>query len=187
MKSFLWIGAAIFLALPARAGIKIAYVDTTRAFESFYKTNDVAVRIAAKNEKFKLEIHDLQAEYQQASLEAQNLEAAAKDPVNSSQVRKDKDSALAQKVKDLELMDSEITRVRRDRGQEINDELSRDHQEIYDEIIKVISIYATAQGFDLVIDKRSYGHAPIMIFASGQIVDLTTPIITRLNATHHTH
>ena len=156
------------------------------AFEAFYKTNDLAVRIATKSEKFKKEIHDMQAEYQQASLDAQNLETAAKNPVNSPEVRKSKDAVLAQKVKDLELMDQEITRVRRDRSQEINDELSRDHQEIYDEIVRTIASYSTAQGYDLVFDKRAGAHGPVLPFASGKITDLTAPIITRLNASHHT-
>ena len=120
-------------------------------------------------------------------LEAQNLEAAAKNPARPPQARKESDTALAQKVKDLELMDAEITRVRKSRSQEINDELSRDHQEIYDEIVRVVAAYSTAQGYDLVLDKRASGHGLIMTFASANIVDLTAPIIVRLNATHHTH
>jgi Skp family chaperone for outer membrane proteins len=171
---------------PARAELKIGYVDTEKAFAAYYKTDEMAEKIAAKSVRFQKEIHDLQLEYQQAANEAEGLELAAKNPRNSPAVRKSKDAVLAEKVKDLQSLDDEIGRMQRSRTQEVKDELSRSHQEIYEEIVKAIVAYVGPQGYDLVLDKTSYAQGESMLFASAQVVDLTPTIILRLNSTHHT-
>ena len=180
----------LFLLLafqPAQAELKIGYVDTEKVFAAYYKTDEMAVKIATQTARFQKQIHDLQLEYQQAANEAEGLELAAKNPGSSPAVRKSKDAILAERVQNLQSMDDEIGRMQKSRTQEVKDELKRYHQEIYEEIVKVIAAYGGPQGYDLVLDKTAYAQGESMLYASAHVVDLTPLIILRLNSTHHTH
>jgi Skp family chaperone for outer membrane proteins len=182
-KLFLAAFLAFSLGLPACADLKVALVDTGQAFDAFYKTKDMATRIAAKQAKFAKDIQELEEEYESARMDARNLEATAKNTSISPDLRQSSDTALAQKVRDLQSMESEIDQMRRSRSQEIKDDLLRSHQEISDEIMRVITAYVTAEGYDLVLDKSiSQPNMSSFPFYSGKVTDLTADIITRLNA-----
>jgi Skp family chaperone for outer membrane proteins len=185
MKKFFLTGfLALSFGLSASADLKIALVDTGKAFDAYYKTKDTAAKIAAKENTFKKEMQDLQIEYEQSQEEAQTLEMAAKDASLPSDVRKDKDSALAQKVQDLQSMERELKQMGQERAQEIRDQLLRDHQEIADEIMKAITDYAGPHGYDLILDRSAVSQRSITLFPfnAGGVVDITDEIIAKLNA-----
>jgi Skp family chaperone for outer membrane proteins len=185
MKKLVVIGLVVlFSGLPARADLKIGVVDTGKAFDAFYKTQQMAVRIAAKRAGYQKEIEGLQSQHENLSGEAQKLDEEIKDPSTPADVRKTKDTSLAQKVQDLEALEAEIDQVRQTDTKQIKDELQRDHEEISEEILQVINAYAAAQGYDIVLDETSDPTAPspLYFFGSSHIDDLTKDIITKLNA-----
>lgn len=186
MKKFLLAGfLALSFGLPACADLKIALIDTGKVFDSFYKTKDTATRIAGKKKIFEKDIHDLLLEYQSSQKEAQNLADAVKASSTPLEIRKSDDKALGEKVKDLQAMEKEISQMRQSRSQEIQDDLLRSHQEISDEMMKVIVAYVAGQGYDLVLDKTSaatgveLSHFP---YNSSNVFDLTDEIVKRVNA-----
>lgn len=190
MKKLFLVGfLALSFGLPACADLKIALIDTGKAFDAYYKTQEMAAKIAAKKTTFEKDIHELQADYESANQEAQTLADAVKSPSTPLDVRKSKDAALAQKVQDLQLMDREIDQMRRSRSQEIRDELMRGHQQVADEMMKVITAYVSSHGYDLVLDKASGTTVTWTIFpyTSGQVADLTNEIIAKLNASAPSH
>jgi Skp family chaperone for outer membrane proteins len=185
MKKLVVIGLVVFLSgLPARADLKIGVVDTGKAFDAFYKTQQMAVRIAAKRESYQKDLADLQAQHANLTGEAQKLDEEIKDPTTPMDVRKSKDVALAQKVQFLQALEHEIDQVRQTDTQQIRDELLLDHKEISEEIQGVISAYAAAQGYDIVLDETSDSTAPSPLYFQGssRIDDLTKDIIAKLNA-----
>jgi Skp family chaperone for outer membrane proteins len=185
MKKLVVIGLLAFsLGLPARADLKVARVDTSKVFDAFYKTQEMATRIAVKRATFEKQIEQLTNEHSNLDQEAQRLNDEEKSPATSPELRKSDDAALAQKVVDLQLVEKEIDQVRKTDSQEIHDELLRSHQEISDELLKAIAAYGAAQGYDLILDETSDPTAPspLYFYGSSNVDDLTTQIIAKLNA-----
>jgi Skp family chaperone for outer membrane proteins len=185
MKKLVVIGLlALSLGLPARADLKVARVDTSKVFDAFYKTQEMATRIAARRATFEKQIEQLTNEHSNLDQEAQRLNDEEKNPATSPELRKSDDAALAQKVVDLQLVEKEIDQVRKTDSQEIHDELLRSHQEISDELLKAIAAYGAAQGYDLILDETSDPTAPspLYFYGSPNVDDLTTQIIAKLNA-----
>ena len=167
------------------ADMKIGVVDMGKAFDVYYKTKDNAVRIAKEEVKFKKEIEDFRTEYVQSSSEADSLAAAAKDTSLPVATRKDKDFALAQKVQDLKSLENDIRQMSGERKDEVQDDLRRSHKEILEQISKVVSDYASKEGYDLVFD-TSVDSDQWMVsrlpFRTAKVFDLTEQIIKKLNA-----
>jgi Skp family chaperone for outer membrane proteins len=185
MKKLVLIGLLAFaFSLPGRADLKIALVDTGKAFDAFYKTQQAAVRIEAKRASYEKEVRDLQAQHITLDQEAQKLSDEIKDPSTPMDARKSDDASLAKKVQDLQMLEKEMDQVRQTDTQEMRDELTRSHQEISDEMMKVIVAYVTSKGYDLVLDKSSdpNGPASLIFYGTSRVDDLTSEIINQLNA-----
>jgi outer membrane protein len=170
----------------ATADLKVAVVDLNKAFDSYYKTKDAQARLKEKEEGYQKEIQDLITEYQHMGEEAQGLDKARQDPTLSQAARDDKGKALDQKKQDLVNLGNKIQEMRTERGKEIQDELVRQHKAIVEDISKVISDYASPQGYDLVIDKSSQSAASgvsLVLYSSNKLTDVTNDIVTLLNKT----
>ena len=168
----------------AMADLKVAVVDLSKAFDAYYKTKDAQARIKEKEEGFQKDVQDMKVDYDHMVEEAQKLQDAINDPTLSSQARDDKKKALQAKGQDLQNMERKIQETTNERNRELQDEIVRRHKEIVDEITKVVNDYSGPQGFDLVIDKSSSSSTgvPLVLYNSGKLIDITTDIITKLNA-----
>jgi outer membrane protein len=169
----------------ATADLKVAVVDLSKAFDSYYKTKDAQARIKEKEDGYQKDIQDMKVDYDHMVEEAQTLKNAASDPTLSPAARTDKNNALQAKVQDLQNMERKLQETSNERNRELQDEIVRRHKEIVDEITKVVTDYSAPQGFDLVIDKSSSSSTgvPIVLYNSSKLVDITNDIITKLNST----
>jgi outer membrane protein len=170
----------------ASADLKVAVIDLGKAFDAFYKTKDAQAKLKEKQDTYQKEIQDLITEYQHMGEEAQQLQQASTDPTLSQAARDEKAKALDAKKQDLVAMGNKIQEMKVERGRELQDETFRRHKEIVDEISKVITDYSGPQGFDLVLDKSPASASTgvgIVLYNSTKLVDITTAIITQLNAT----
>jgi outer membrane protein len=180
--------ACLFALAPfslASADLKVAVIDLSKAFDQYYKTQEAQDRLKTKQEGYEKEIQDLINDYQQMGTEAQHLSDQAKDPTLSAQARADKQTALDAKKQDMINLGNKIQEMKVERGRELQDERFRRHQEIVDEISKVVTNYAGPQGYDLVIDKSSASTASgvsIILYNSAKLTDITADIIKLLNA-----
>ena len=169
----------------AMADMKVAVIDLSKVFDSYYKTKDAQARIKTKQDGFQKEYQDLITDYQHMGEEAQKLQDAAKDPTLSQPARDDKTKALQAKAQDLQNMQRKIEEMKNERTRELQDEMVRRHKEIVDELSKNISDYASSQGFDLVIDKSSQSATSgvsMVLYSSSKLTDITGDIITKVNA-----
>src|ERR1700677_3759380 len=85
----------------ATADLKVAVVDLSKAFDSYYKTKDAQARIKEKEDGYQQDIQDMKVHYDHMVEEAQTLKNAASDPTLSAAARDDKNKALQAKVQDL--------------------------------------------------------------------------------------
>jgi outer membrane protein len=170
----------------ASADLKIAVVDLNKAFDSYYKTKDDSVRLNEKVATYKKEVQDSMTDFQQMQDEAKKLYDAANDPTLSQAARDDKKKALDAKNQDLITLRNKIQEMETERSKELQEEQMRRRKEIVDEISKVVSDYSGPQGYDLVIDKSSLSAlsgAPILLYNSSKLIDITADIVTLLNKT----
>ena len=187
MKRLLFLCLLAFAPISlASADLKVAVVDLGKAFDSYYKTKDASARIDAKKVTYQKEIQDQVAEYQHMSDDAKKLYDGSNDQTLTQEARDEKKKALDIKKQDLLNMQNKIQEMQTERTNEIKDELYRRHKEILDEITKVITDYSGPRGYDLVIDKSSASAASgvsIVLYSSGNLIDITGDIVKQLNAT----
>jgi outer membrane protein len=170
----------------ASADLKIAVIDLSKTFDSYYKTKDASARLQEKYSAYQKDVQSLVTDYQHMGAEAQELDKAANDPTLSAASRQDKATALNAKKQDLVNLGEKIKEMQTERGREFDDEKFRLHQEIVGEISKVINDYSGPQGYDLVIDKSNASAASgvsIVLYNSSKLIDITTDIVTLLNKT----
>jgi outer membrane protein len=170
----------------ASADLKIAVIDLSKAFDSYYKTKADNATLQDKKAGYQKEIQSYVDDYERMDQEAQELDKAANDPTLSAQARQDKAAALNTKKQDLVNLGNKIKETQTERSHELEEELLRQHKEIVDEISKVIEGYAAPQGYDLVIDKSSISAGSgvsIFLYNSSKLIDITSDIVTLLNKT----
>jgi outer membrane protein len=187
MKKLLLVCLLAFVPFTiASADLKIAVIDLSKAFDSYYKTKEAQARLKEKQDSYTKEIQDLINDYQHMGEEADALNKASTDPTLAQAAKDDKAKALQEKKQDLVALGNKIQEMKVERTKEIQEELFRRHKEIVDEITKVVNDYSGPQGYDLVIDKSSQSAASgvsIVLYNSSKLIDITTDIVTRLNKT----
>ncbi len=139
----------------ASADLKIAVIDLSKAFDSYYKTKDAQARIKQKEDSYQKDLQDMKVDYDNMVEEATKLKDAANDPTLSAAARDEKNKALQEKYQDLQNMERKLQETSSERNRELQDEIVRLHKEIVDEIAKVVTDYSGPQGFDLVLDKSA--------------------------------
>jgi outer membrane protein len=168
----------------ASADLKIAVIDLSKAFDSYYKTKDAQARIKEKEDSYQKDLQDMKVDYDAMVEEATKLKDAANDPTLSPAARDDKNKALQEKYQDLQNMERKLQETSSERNRELQDEIVRLHKEIVDEIAKVVTDYSGPQGFDLVLDKSASASTsvPTVLYNSNKLVDITQDVINKLNA-----
>ena len=186
MNKLLLVGLLLLAPVSiASADLKVAVVDLSKTFDSYYKTKDASAKIEAKKATYQKEISGAVTEFDQMQKNAKKVFDASNDPTLSAAARADKAKALEPLKMDLMNMKNKITEMETERGNEIKEEVVRRHKEIVDEISKAITEYSVPQGFDLVIDKSSASAAsgvPIILYNSSKLIDITSDIVSKLNA-----
>jgi outer membrane protein len=126
----------------------------------------------------------MKTDYDQMYEQTQKLRDAANDPTLSPEARADRNKAFEAKMQDLQNMQAKLQQTTQERNSELQDEIVRRHNEIVQEIAKVVTDYSAPQGFDLVIDKSSSSATgvPILLYSSSKLVDITDAVIAKLNA-----
>jgi Skp family chaperone for outer membrane proteins len=168
----------------ASADLKIATIDMGKAFEKYYKTQEIQTHLQEKYKEAQKELQDQVADYQRISDEVSLLDKESKDPTLAPEAQKDKARARDQRGADLQAKQRAIEEFRNERTNELNDEKVRRHQEVLDAILKVVNDYSGPQGFDLVLDKTStsVSGSPFVLFNSAKLTDITPDVIKLLNA-----
>jgi outer membrane protein len=184
MKKSLLLACLLFAPFSlASADLKIATVDLGKAFQAFYKTKDSNAKLKEKEDSYRKDISDMQADYDHMVEEANKLRDAATDPTLSPAAQDEKKKAFQAKAQDVQNMSRKIQETSSERGRELQDEQFRRRKEIVDEISKVVTDYSGPQGYDLVLDKTPGATGvPVVLFNSAKLVDITNDIITKLNA-----
>jgi len=186
MKKLLF--AALLLFIPvslASADLKIATIDLSKTFDSYYKTKEAAAHLKQKQDEAQKEIQDQVADYQKIGDNVQQLNQEANDPTLSAEARNEKAKARDQRAGDQVAKERQIEEFKTERSNELKDEYMRRRKEIVEVIQKAINDYSGPQGYDLVIDRSSTSVSSgvsVVLYNSSKLTDITDDIIKKLNA-----
>jgi outer membrane protein len=186
MKKLLFLGLLVFVpASLASADLKVATVDLGQAFDAYYKTKEDAAHLKDKELEAQKEVQDKNADYQRIGDEVSKLYQESKDPTLSAEARAEKAKARDLRGGDLDAARRSLNEFVDERKKELQDEYLRRRNDVVAELTKVINDYASAQGYDLVLDKTSASvtsGVPIVLFTSPKLTDITADVIKQENA-----
>ena len=160
VKVFVTILVFFVLALGTSfaADSKMAYVDLSRLFDEYYKTKEYDVVLEGKHKGFEKErntkIDAIKDAEGKLNLLAEDKRAAAE--------------------KDIEKMKTDLLEYDRQKKADLTKERNEKIREILLEIEKIVSDYATGQGFTMIINDR------VLIYGDKSL-DITEPILKKLN------
>lgn len=138
--------------------LKVAYVDLAKIFDEYKKTKD-SEKVLEEKGKGK--------EGERAKMVDEVKKLKDEQGILSEKAKAEKQGAIDTKIKALQEYD---TKTRNDLMKDRNDMLAG----IMKDIEKVVSDYAKANGYDIVLNSR------MLLYGSDQY-DLTSEILTRLN------
>ena len=156
-------------ASPARAQVKLAYVDMQRALGEIEEGKIAKSKL---QNQFQAKQKDLDAKQEDLKRESANLEAMAREGVL-------KDEKLRDKRADLERKIMEVTKYWQDSQKALADEERKLTQEIFTKMAIIIRGIAEAEGFTFVFDKAESG----LVYAPDSL-DLTNELVQKYNAKH---
>src|SRR5436190_21290640 len=185
MKSLCLLAVSLSLvSAVSAADLKIGVVDVAKAFSEYYKTKEANAKLQDNATKAKEEMNERLSALKKLNDDAEGLGKEVQDPVLSDNVRNKKRAELQSKVNELRSLDKDIQEFRQRRSDQLQQENMQQRKGLYDEILKVITDKAKADGYDLVFDKSGVSASlmPFLLHAKeGATTDFTPELIVELN------
>lgn len=146
------------LATPALAKDKLGYVDLSRLFDEYYKTQDYDKTLETKHKGFE---------------EARNVKI---EKIRESQgklglLNEEKKASLEEEI---EKMKAELLEFDRQKKADLTKERNEKIREILLEIENEVSAYAEKEGFSMILNDR------VLVYGN-QTIDVTEKILKKLN------
>lgn len=174
--------AALCVASPAHAQLKVGIVDMTTVFSSYYKTKDAETKINAQRADAKKDL-DARLDVLKKSMEEINK---LNQDIEKPELSKDgKDKATKQrdeKIAEARNLDREISEYRQTKEKGLQEQYLRMRKDLVDDIMVTVNDKVKAAGYDLVLDKSglSLAQIPTVLFSRPDM-DFSNEIVTALN------
>lgn len=174
--------AALFVASPAHAQLKVGIVDMTTVFSSYYKTKDAESKINAQRADAKKDL-DTRLDVLKKSMEEinklnQDIEKQELSKEGKEKAAKQRD----EKIAEARNLDREITEYRQTKEKGLQEQYLRMRKDLVDDIMVTVNEKVKTAGYDLVLDKSglSLAQIPTVLFSRPDM-DFSNDIITALN------
>lgn len=159
--------AALLHAVPAKADVKIGYVDLQRALNEIDEGKAAKARLKTEFEQKQKVLDDKQAEFTRLRGEFEKQASVlAEGP------RKERQEDLDRKFVELQSTFAQLQKELSEREREAT-------RGIFDKMGVIIRESAEAEGFTMVLEKNDAG----ILYAAGAL-DLTNELIRKYNARH---
>ena len=172
-----------FLGAPALAQTKIATVDLKQLFENYYKTKLASQAIQDRADELEKDYTSMAADLKKRSDQYEQIVESANDQAVSDDERARRKQEADDQYKQLQDSKAAIDQFDRQAQMTLADQKQRMHDNIMDEIKKLVAEKAKAGGYTLVLDtsgQTSSGIASV-IYTDGNN-DLTSDALKELNA-----
>ena len=166
----------------AQESLKIATVDMTKAFESYWKTTLSNKQVAERRADFDKIEQGLIDDIKLARQEHAGLVQSVQDPANSQEKREADAKIAQQKARDYDGLLRRHNEYRQNRDRTMAQMAQRLSWARIEEIKEIISTKAKEGGYDIVLNTaKSAADTTAVLYTAGKN-DLTDSIIAELNA-----
>lgn len=163
---------------------RIATIDMTKAFDSYWRTKQADAALKEQAAEMDKELKGFMDERAKAVEDYQKLLASANDPALSVEEREKRKAEAEKKLADLRELEQTIQQYERQARVTLDEKQRRLRANLVNEIRAVVESRAKAGGYVLVIDSAAVGanNVPIVLYRTAEN-DLTEEVIRQLNAT----
>jgi Skp family chaperone for outer membrane proteins len=170
--------AGAILSGSAVAQGRIATVDLTKAYNSYWKKRDAESLLKDEQTNVEKDLKAMQETYKKLNDEYQKLLDSASDPAVSTEEREKRKSQADEKLKQLKQKQEDFVAYRNRAEVDLTERKKSTISRIVTEIRNVVAARAKTAGYSLVLDA---GNEAAVIYSSGEN-DITADIIKDLNA-----
>jgi Skp family chaperone for outer membrane proteins len=170
-------------ALGAPAQGRIATVELTKVFDSYWKTKQSKAALADREADLKKDLDDMQESHKKLIQQYQKQVVDANDQAVSSEERDKRKKALEGKAKEVreseETLKQMASRIRAD----LDTMAKRMMEQVLKDIRETVEAKGKAGGYTFVVDSsaKSLSNAEVFLYNAGDS-DLTKAVIDQLNA-----
>ena len=183
-KTLFLLACFFSLALSVSAQGKIGTIDLRRVFDEYYKTKAADATLKDRAGDLDKERKALLEQYQKSTDDYKKaLDDANNQAVSADEREKRKKSAEG-KLLEIKELEQNITQFDKQATNTLTEQQRRMRDNILGEIRGVINAKAKAAGYGMVIDTaaESVNKTPIILYTSGNENDLTSAVLSQLNA-----
>ena len=183
-KTLFLLACFFSLALSVSAQGKIGTIDLRRVFDEYYKTKAADATLKDRAGDLDKERKALLEQYQKSTDDYKKaLDDANNQAVSADEREKRKKSAEG-KLLEIKELEQNITQFDKQATNTLTEQQRRMRDNILGEIRGVINAKAKAAGYSMVIDTaaESVNKTPIILYTSGNENDLTSAVLSQLNA-----
>lgn len=183
-KTILLLTFSFGLALSAGAQGKIGTIDLRRVFDEYYKTKAADATLKDRAGDLDKERKALLDQYQKSTEDYKKALDDANNQAVSADEREKRKKTAEGKLLEIKELEQNITQFDKQATNTLTEQQRRMRDNILGEIRGVINAKAKAAGCGMVFDTaaESVNKTPIVLYTSGNENDLTSAVLSQLNA-----
>jgi outer membrane protein len=184
MKTFftIWMIAALTRVAGA-VELKVATVDLQRLVQEYYRAQEVAEQLAAKQAGFAKELAELRLDGQRLVKETRELQERSADPALSLAGRDETKKLFDLKLSDLRAFEMRYESTKAQRESEFQNQVTQANRRLLDEVLTTTRRIGDSEGFHLVLNSSKTNPASSDVLFAKQVDDITEKVLASLNAT----
>ncbi len=172
-------GATALLAQPA---IKLVIVDVAKAYDGYYKAEDVNAKFTDARQKAQEQAEELRKQGQTMVDEYKELAEQAKSTLLNPDAKAKAEQARDKKMEDIQRKQAELQNFAQNTDRQLQQQMLTRREMLLDEITKVVKDLAKRKGANLVIDKSGLSAYRIpIVLDNDDAFDITAEVLTELN------
>jgi outer membrane protein len=175
---------AALLGGPAWAQTRIATVDMRKLFDEYYITIKAKAALEDLKADKEKEHASMVEDWKKLKQDYQTTLASANDQAVSADERDKRKKLAEDKLKQLKKAEDALVEYERAAQSAYQDQITRVHDKVIDEIRSVLEAKARSAGYNLVLDLAAVGGngIPVILFHNDTEHDLTQTVLDQLNA-----
>ena len=165
------------------ADLKMAVVDLQQVVADYYKAQEMAKELKAKEVSFVREIEGLRLEGRKRLTEVEDLRRLSLDNALSASNRDEKKRNLETKLSDLNGFQIRYDEIKGQRESEFQMNAARVNRSIVEEVLSATKRVGDEQGFNLVLNVNKLSPTSSDVLFTKEVEDVTGKVLALLNRT----
>lgn len=165
------------------ADLKVAVVDLQQVVADYYKAQEMAKELKAKEVSFVREIEGLRLEGRKRLTEVEDLRRLSLDNALSASNRDEKKRNLETKLSDLNGFQIRYDEIKGQRESEFQMNAARVNRSIVEEVLSATKRVGDEQGFNLVLNVNKLSPTSSDVLFTKEVEDVTGKVLALLNRT----